>query len=157
MRQGSSQPPPSLAALLRRAQRTYANAIRAALAETGHDDIPANGHYLIGGLARGDGVPISRLVEALGITKQGAGQLVDTLVLRGYLARRTDAADRRKLIVTLTARGRAAAQAQAAACRAVDRALEAAVGPAALETTRRTLAALALQGQDLTGESSHER
>lgn len=47
------------------------------------DDIPANGPYVIGGLALGGEVPLSRLIQELRISKQAAGQLVDALVLRG--------------------------------------------------------------------------
>jgi DNA-binding MarR family transcriptional regulator len=139
-------PRPSFAAtmptLLRQAQQTYSNALRAALAVGGCDDIPASGLFIIGGLARRDAVPIRRLVEALGVSKQGAGQLVDTLVTRGYLERAPDLHDRRQQIVTLTPRGRAAAEMQTTARAALDDALEASVGSAAVETARRTLAAL---------------
>ena len=85
--------------------------MHAALIGEGYDDIPANGLYVIGGLAVGaTGVPIGQLVKELGITKQGAGQLADTLVTRGYVQRTPDESDRRQLIVTLTERGRAAAE-----------------------------------------------
>jgi len=133
----------SLPALLRHARTTYAEAMRRALDEAGYDDIPGNGLYIIGGLALGEGgVPIGQLVHELGITKQGAGQLVDTLVLRGYLARTADEADRRQLIVTLTERGRAAAATQTAGREAVDAQLLAAVGSDDVAAARRSLAAL---------------
>src|SRR3954466_11031173 len=100
----------SIPALLRHARDTYGKAMRAALAREGYDDIPANGLYVIGGLGMDDGgVPIRQLVSQLRISKQAAGQLVDTLVLRGYINRDPDEKDRRQLIVTLTERGRAAA------------------------------------------------
>ncbi len=133
---------PSMPTLLRQAQQTYSNALRSALTDAGYDDLPTNGLFIIGGLARRDGVPISRLARALGITKQGAGQLVDTLVTRGYLERTPDPHDRRQQIVTLTQRGRAAAEIQTTARAALDGALEASVGPAAVGNARRTLAAL---------------
>jgi DNA-binding MarR family transcriptional regulator len=135
--------------LLREAQQAYSMALRAALTGGGYDDIPTNGLFIIGGLARRDGVPISRLVGALGITKQGAGQLVDTLVTRGYLERTPDPHDRRQQIVTLTPRGRAAAEMQTTARAALDGALEASVGAAAVENARRTLAALIDLGRPL--------
>src|ERR1700761_1555522 len=109
-------------ALLRHARATYGQAMRRALAQAGYDDIPANGLYIIGGLALGEerGIPIGQLVRELRVTKQAAGQLVDTLVLRGYLDRASDPEDRRKLIVTLPPRGRAAAETQAAARERID-------------------------------------
>jgi DNA-binding MarR family transcriptional regulator len=133
----------SLPALLRHARGTYGRAMRAALMHAGYENIPANGLYIIGGLAQGaEGFPIGQLVKELGITKQGGGQLVDTLVTKGYLARTPDENDRRQLIVTLTERGRAAAAVQLAARQQIDAALLAAIGSNDLDSTRRTLAAL---------------
>lgn len=130
-------------ALLRHARATYGSAMRRALAEAGYDDVPRNGLYVIGGLALGAGdVPLGQLIKELRISKQAAGQLVDTLVLRGYLERTGDPDDRRKLIVGLTERGRAAAEAQAAARMAIDTELAARVGEADVARARRVLAAL---------------
>src|SRR4051812_48597950 len=100
----------AMPALLRHARSTYGVAMRQALEKSGYDDVPKNGMYVIGGLALGaGGVPLGQLVKELGVSKQSAGQLVDMLVLRGYIERTTDPTDRRKLTVTLTERGRAAA------------------------------------------------
>lgn len=133
----------AIPALLRHARATYGHAMRAALEAAGYDDIPGNGLYVIGGLALGaGGVPIGQLVKELGITKQGAGQLVDTLVARGYIARTPDDADRRKLIVTLTERGQAAAATQTAARMAIDAKLTDQVGERAVGVTRKVLAAI---------------
>ncbi len=130
-------------ALLRHARTTYGAAMRRALAEAGYDDIPGNGLYVIGGLALGrEDIPLGQLIRELRISKQGAGQLVDTLVTRGYLERAMDKEDRRKLTVTLTQRGREAAAVQAAAREKVDANLLAAVGAEDIERTRRTLATL---------------
>jgi DNA-binding MarR family transcriptional regulator len=129
--------------LLRHARNTYGAAMRRALAEAGYDDIPGNGLYLIGGLAldRAD-IPLSQLIRELRISKQAAGQLVDTLVMRGYVERSPDKEDRRKLTVALTERGRAAAATQAAAREKVDAELLASVGQEDVNRTRRTLAML---------------
>jgi DNA-binding MarR family transcriptional regulator len=100
-------------ALLRWARGTYGDVMHKALAEAGCDDVPPNGMYVIGGLAMGAGdVPLSVLVKQLKLSKQAAGQLVDTLVLRGYLFRETDKADRRRFTVSLTERGKHAADVQ---------------------------------------------
>jgi len=129
--------------LLRRARNTYGSAMRRALSDAGYDDIPGNGLYLIGGLAldRAD-IPLGQLIKELRISKQAAGQLVDTLVTRGYLERSMDKDDRRKLTIALTERGRAAAATQAAAREKVDAELLASVGQNDLNRTRRTLAVL---------------
>ncbi len=131
--------------------------MRRALDAAGYDDIPKNGLYVIGGLALGaGGVPLGQLIKELGVSKQGAGQLVDTLVLRGYLNRTVDADDRRKLTVTLTERGRAAAATQAAARETIDAELTSCVGPEAVSCTRRTLAVLIDLGRKNEVEEAEE-
>ena len=135
-------------ALLRAARSTYGAAMRRALANEGYSDIPKNGMYVIGGLALGAGdAPLSRLIQELGVSKQAAGQLVDTLVLRGYLERAVHADDRRKLTITLTPRGQAAAAVQAAARMQVDVELLTRIGADDIARTRRTLAALRDMGR----------
>lgn len=130
-------------ALLRHARNTYGKAMRAALEEAGYEDIPANGLYIIGGLALDErDVPLRQLVKELGITKQGAGQLVDALVMRGYLSRAVDENDRRQLIVTLTERGRAAAEVQAKARGRIDAELLESLGEADVNAARRVLGTL---------------
>lgn len=132
-----------LPALLRHARTAYGLAMRKALEAAGYGDIPKNGLYVIGGLALGAGdVPLASLIRDLRISKQAAGQLVDTLVNRGYLARTVDQQDRRRLLVTLTDRGRAAAATQTVARERVDAQLLAKVGPECVAHTRVALAAL---------------
>lgn len=138
-----------LPALLRHARYTYGVAMHAALAQAGYDDIPKNGLYVIGGLALGaDMVPLTQLIKELRVSKQAAGQLVDTLVLRGYLKREEDPQDRRKLSIKLTERGRAAAAIQAGAREKIDAQLIACVGQENVLATRRTLAALIKIGKE---------
>lgn len=133
-----------LPALLRLARPAYGSAMRQALEAAGFDDIPRSGLYVIGGLALGSaGIPLATLIRDLRTSKQAAGQLVDTLVARGYLIRAVDESDRRRLVVTLTERGRAAAATQRAARERVDAELMARVGSESVARTRRTLAALA--------------
>lgn len=132
-----------LPALLRHARSTYGTAMRRALEEAGYEDIPKNGMYVIGGLAMGaGGVPLGQLVKELGVSKQAAGQLVDMLVLRGYIDRTVDPEDRRKLTVALTERGRAAAGIQKEVVKRIDADLAARVGKEEILSTRRVLAAL---------------
>lgn len=130
-------------ALLRHARGTYASAMRRALDDAGYDDIPENGLYIIGGLAKGAGdAPLGLMAQQLRISKQAAGQLVDTLVMRGYLSREGDPADRRKLVITLTDRGRDAADVQGAARDRIDAELHARIGDTGLRALKRGLAAL---------------
>lgn len=134
--------------LLRHARNTYGIAMRDALENADYDDLPKNGLYVIGGLALGAGdVPLSQLIKDLRISKQAAGQLVDTLVTRGYLARTVDPEDRRRLTITLTERGRAAAAVQTAAREQIDAALLASVGEHDVAAMRRALVALILMSR----------
>jgi DNA-binding MarR family transcriptional regulator len=103
--------------------------------------MPANGGYVLGLIAR-DGTPVSAVVSDLGVSKQTASQLVDTLVLRGYLERTPDPADRRRVLLTLTDRGKAASDAVYAAVVEVDARLTAIVGAERMAHTKETLAAL---------------
>jgi DNA-binding MarR family transcriptional regulator len=128
-------------ALLRGARRAYATTVQAALAEAGCDDMPRNGSYVIGAIARA-GAPLSQIIEGLGVSKQAAGQLVDTLVIRGYVTRAPDPADRRRLTLTLTDRGLGAAEAISSAVERVDAGLAGRVGPEYVAHARVTLAAL---------------
>ena len=147
----------ALPVLLRHARNTYGMAMRRALAEAGYDDIPGNGLYVIGGLALDrEDIPLGQLIRELRISKQAAGQLVDTLVTRGYLERSVDKDDRRKLTVTLTDRGRAAAEAQSAAREKVDAELLAKVGKDDLDRTRRTLAVVIDMIHDIEGAKDEE-
>jgi DNA-binding MarR family transcriptional regulator len=141
--------------LLRHARYTYGVAMYAALTEAGYDDVPKNGLYVIGGLAlnRPD-VPLGQLIKELRISKQAAGQLVDTLVLRGYLKRAEDPEDRRKSNITLTEKGRAAAVIQAKAREEIDAQLLERVGQENISRTRKTLAALIDIGCETTKEKT---
>jgi DNA-binding MarR family transcriptional regulator len=143
----------AIPALLRHARTTYGSAMRRALDDAGYDDIPKNGLYVIGGMALGT-IPLGELVEQLGVSKQVASQLVDTLVVRGYLKRAEDPEDRRKSNLTLTERGRAAAEVQAAAREKIDAKLLARVGKENVTRTRRTLAALIDLGHETTDDDA---
>jgi DNA-binding MarR family transcriptional regulator len=124
------------------------------LAEAGFDDIPRNGLYIIGGLALGaENAPLAPLAQELGVSKQYTSQLLDTLVLRGYLQRVPDPAVPSKL--TLTERGRAAALVQATAREKIDAELLRRVGPDDVARTRYTLSALIDLGRE-QGEDDEE-
>lgn len=129
-------------ALLRAAWAAYGTAIRDALAEVGCDDIPRNGLYVLGAIAR-TGAPLGQIVSELRVSKQAAGQLVDTLVSRSYLERSIDPADRRRLTIALTDRGEEAAAVIRSTIDRVDALLESRVGAEYVAHTRATLAALA--------------
>jgi DNA-binding MarR family transcriptional regulator len=139
--------------LLRAARTAYGSAIRQALTDVGCDDMPRNGSFVIGAIAR-TGAPLSEIIKGLGVSKQAAGQLVDTLVTRGYLDRSPDPEDRRRLTVTLTERGRAAAVVIRSVIERVDADLAGRVGAEHVAHTRATLAAL-IEGN--YGTEEHDR
>jgi DNA-binding MarR family transcriptional regulator len=140
----------SIPALLRAARRTYGSAVTEALAEEGCDDMPRNGSYVIGAIAR-TGASLSQIISGLGVSKQAAGQLVDTLVTRGYLAREADPEDRRRLTITLTGRGLAAAEVIKDAVDRVDADVLSRVGPEYVAHARATLVAMITAGHDAGG------
>ena len=128
-------------ALLRWARGTYGNSIRVELARGGYDDLPPNGAFVIGGMAN-VGLSAADLINGLSVTKQAASQLIDTLVLRGYLTREVDPEDRRRLTIHLTERGAGAAGAVGAGVASVDEELAAMISPAELAGLRTGLTAL---------------
>jgi DNA-binding MarR family transcriptional regulator len=89
------------------------------------------------------GASAADLIEALDVSKQAASQLIDALVVRGYLTREVNPEDRRRLTIELTERGRAAAQAVRAGVEVVDAELSAAISPDQLAGLRAGLYALA--------------
>jgi DNA-binding MarR family transcriptional regulator len=131
----------AVSTLLRGALRAYGSAVQTALAAVGCDDVPRNGAFVLTAIAR-SGSPLGGIIRALGVSKQAAGQLVDTLVLRGYLVRTPDPDDRRRMTVRLTDRGRVAADAAHRAVEEIDGAVTERVGARAVAATRATLAAL---------------
>jgi DNA-binding MarR family transcriptional regulator len=131
----------SMPALLRAARAVYGKAIRGDLDQAGFEDIPKNGVFVLGAIAR-TGAPLRDVIRHLGVSKQSAGQLVDTLVARGYLVREVDAEDRRRLKVSLSERGRAAAKVAREATGRIDARLAQRVGAERIEHARTTLLAL---------------
>ena len=134
--------PAVIPALLRAARGAYAAAIREELAADGIDDLPRNGAFVLGGMANQGGSP-GDLIRELRVSKQAASQLIDLLVLRGFLERHVDAADRRRLTIELTPRGHAAAAAVRRGVVAVDEELARRLDSAELVGLRAGLGALA--------------
>jgi DNA-binding MarR family transcriptional regulator len=130
-----------LSVLLKRGRGVYGLFIRDALADAGFSDMPANGGYVLG-LVDPDGMPLSDVIADLGVSKQTAGQLVDTLVVRGYLERTVGPDDRRRVLVTLTDRGRSASAVVLATAEDIDTRLVSVVGTERMTHTKETLAAL---------------
>lgn len=139
----------SMSALLRAAFRSYGDVVRQAVAEAGFEDLPRNGAYVIGATAK-DALSMRQLPSALGVSKQAFSQLVDTLVLRGYIERAADPDDRRRLRLVLTDRGRqVAALVEECGRRSDEALLELVQDPALIASTRRVLANMTAIPSDL--------
>jgi DNA-binding MarR family transcriptional regulator len=130
-----------LPALLRGARACYSHAITEALGAAGFDDVPRNGAFVIGGMVNHGG-SLGDVVRGLGVTKQAASQLIDTLVARGYLDRQVNPADRRRMTIHVTERGEAAATAIGRGIALVDAQLAEMLAPAELAGLRSGLLAL---------------
>jgi DNA-binding MarR family transcriptional regulator len=147
----ASEPTPAAEAeeilvLLVRARGGYGNTIAAHLAAAGFDDLPRNGPFVLGGMASHGGSAVE-MIRSLGVTRQAASQLIDTLVLRGYLSREINPEDRRRMNIVLTERGGAAAAAIRAGIGEVDASLAQSLSPAELAGLRAGLAALGEIGE----------
>jgi DNA-binding MarR family transcriptional regulator len=129
-------------ALLRGARSAYSRAIHAQLAAVGCEDVPRNGSYVLGGMAS-HGFEANDLIQQLGVSKQAASQLIDTMVVRGYLERRINPDDRRRMTIELTEHGRAAAAAIRTGVESVDAKLRDILGAEGFAQFRFGLAALA--------------
>jgi DNA-binding MarR family transcriptional regulator len=132
--------------LMREARGSYGDAARAALVAAGCDDVPRKGGFVLAGLDHTspdpEFSPQADAVACLGLSKQASSQMIDTLVIRGYLERQSDPDDRRRMSVRLTDRGRVAAAAIGATVEMVDAALEDRITPEELHGLRAGLAAL---------------
>lgn len=137
----------AIPSLLRAARACYGDRIRVELAAAGFDDVPRNGAYVLGAIGT-HGAPLALAVSGLGVSKQAASQLIDTLVVRGYLARTPDQTDRRRMNVALTTRGQAAAAAIHSGVRSVENELHAQVSDEGVQALRAGLTALAQIGAE---------
>jgi DNA-binding MarR family transcriptional regulator len=133
--------------MLRAARRAYGNAIRIAFEDAGFDDMPRNGAYVLARVYE-DEAPFGRLSRELGISKPAVSQLVDTLVMRGYLERSADSTDGRRALLHLTPRGRAAATVSWEAATAVDDELLRRLSDDGVAALRTGLAALCQIGAE---------
>jgi DNA-binding MarR family transcriptional regulator len=134
--------PSDIPALLRGARGAYGHTMQTMLATAGFDDLPRNGPFVLGGMANHGGAAVE-LIRSLGVSRQAASQLIDTLVLRGYLGRQVNSDDRRRMDIELTERGRAAAAVVRAAVQNIDRELKAMLSPGEFAGLRAGLVALA--------------
>lgn len=110
--------------------------------EQGFDDLGRSDGYVFRQLAEGPST-VSALATKLGITKQGAGQIVDDMRRRGYVEQHPDPIDKRARQLTLTERGQAALKAARTFHKTFERRLVRQHGPDKLRILREVLGAIA--------------
>ena len=98
---------PDIGILLALAYQEFVNLLHVDLGARGYDDLARSDGYVFRALDT-EALTTSALADRLGISKQGAGQLVDDMTRRGYLRSRPDPSDRRARLLELSDRGQAA-------------------------------------------------
>ena len=101
------------------------------------------------------GCPVTELAALVGMTKQGCGQFVTTLVGSGHLADSRAATDRRVRLVTRTPRGDATLVRFAALLERVEERWRDAVGPRRYASFRSVLEELSAAGTGSAAGSPH--
>jgi DNA-binding MarR family transcriptional regulator len=129
--------------LLRRINQRYRAGMAAALADAGIGDLPQPGFWALMALARGV-TDAGQLVNAMGVSKQAVSKLVDTLVANGFVDRQPHRADRRRIELILTAKGRKAVKVITSAVSATERKLVAQLGADSFALLTRLLEQLAV-------------
>jgi DNA-binding MarR family transcriptional regulator len=134
--------PIDLGILLAAAYQEFVRELREAHTEQGFDDLGRSDGYVFRALATNPRT-VSDLATRLGISKQGAGQIIEDMERRGYVERRPDPSDARARLVYLSARGEAALDAARGFHQAYERHLAGRCGPDTVAALRVALAAMA--------------
>ena len=117
------------------------DAIHAAFAEEGYDDVRAE-HMAVLQYPGPDGQRPSTLATRAGMSRQAINHLITHLEQAGYLERYTDPADRNARLVRLTERGRELMLRMEAIAASIEREWAREVGAQRLEELRAILAHL---------------
>jgi DNA-binding MarR family transcriptional regulator len=133
---------PSLPWLLRRSNQRYRAAVRQRLAENGYEGLPQPGFWALMTLARG-GTDAGELIREMGISKQAVSKLVEALVTAGFVERKPNEADRRRMDLLLTEKGRRASDVIGEAVQATEDTIVAELGAERFADLVRTLTQLA--------------
>jgi DNA-binding MarR family transcriptional regulator len=143
--------PESFNDLLAIARLRWLYRMRVALAERGFDDF-----------RRGDGAWVrilgeeptgmGEIAEFIGVSPQAGTKVADSLERRGYVERRDDEADRRRVVLHLTDRGREYREAVVEVVALLDDAFRASVPPNDLEAAFRVLHIAIGDGEVVDGD-----
>ena len=133
---------PDLGILLALAYQEFVSELHEDLAERGFGDLARSDGYVFRAL---DAQPLttSALADRLGMTKQGAGQLVEDMTRRGYVESSPDPQDARARLLRLTARGQNALAAARGFHRRYEQRLARRHGRLRVGTVRAVLTAMA--------------
>jgi DNA-binding MarR family transcriptional regulator len=127
-----------LVRLLSMAVSVGLDALHAELAAAGHGTLrPAHG-YALNAILDGQDTA-SQVAPRLGMTKQGAAKLLQTLVDEGYVEQGPGADDARRRPFVLTRRGREAVELSVRIQHQIEQRWRDSVGERRMGTTRRTL------------------
>ena len=135
-----------LPVLLLSAARSLVDGIDAGVRARGFTDLrPAHG-FAFARIA-GGGATVVHLAEHLDVTKQAASQMVEELVVKGYVERRPHPDDARARLIVLTDKGWACTRAADEAADEILRPWATEMGPQRLAALRSDLAKLATPGR----------
>ena len=98
---------PDLGILLALAYQQFVTELHEDLGARGFTDLARSDGYVFRALDA-ETMTTSALAERLGVSKQGAGQLVEDMTRRGYVRSRPDPSDGRARLLELTGRGQRA-------------------------------------------------
>jgi DNA-binding MarR family transcriptional regulator len=98
---------PDLGILMALSYQGFVRRLHEDLAARGYDDLGRSDGYVFRALADAPSTT-SALAARLGVTKQGAAQIVDDMTVRGYLSSRPHPDDARARLLELSERGRGA-------------------------------------------------
>lgn len=151
-----NEPRASLAALIREARTTHVLAIRKHLAASGIGDMPRDGVFAMA-VIRDSDASAGDIGRRMGLSKQAVSQLLDTLVMRGYVERSADAVDRRRVKLKLTALGARASSLCRDVVDRIEQQLVQKLGARYVEHTRDTLAVLIELAADVESATPSSR
>ena len=134
--------PPDLGILLGLAYQGFVEDLRDHLSEKGLDALGRSDGYVFRAVGEAP-VNISELARRLGISKQGAAQIVDDMERRGLVVRGPDPSDGRSRLVSLTDEGQRALHAAREFHRAYEKNLIGQLGAPEVAALRRSLAHMA--------------
>jgi DNA-binding MarR family transcriptional regulator len=124
--------------LLQRPARYFEVMLIERLHAAGHTDLTV-AHTSVFSVIDAEGTAIGVLARRAGVTKQAMSQLVDDLVVKGYVERHEDPHDRRSRLVILTEKSLALSPLSSRFITEIEDGYRAALGPEGFDTLRELL------------------